>query len=139
MSLWIGAAALALNAGMHVPYLFNDPATVDAGGGSQLAMSLVPINSVTYDPFARHWWWDNLSHFLWGVTFGAIFMAFNWPVLPTFLAVTTAWEIYEYGAGERPWHTDRHGEMLWSFDHAAEDTLLDTIMGLAGAYVILIL
>lgn len=139
MSLWIGAAALAVNAGMHIPYLFNDPDEIQAGGGSELAMSLVPINSVTYDPFDRHWWWDNMTHVLWGVTLGSVFEALAWPVLLTFLLVTTAWEIYEYGAKERPWHVDENGDMLWSFDHAAEDTVLDTVMGLAGAYLVLLL
>lgn len=112
MSLWLGAGALAVNVALHVPYLFNDPENIDAGGGSKLAMSLVPINSVDYDPFDAHWWWDNLTHLLWGITLGSVFLHVGWPVLLTFLMITLAWELYEYGAEERPWHRDENGERI---------------------------
>lgn len=138
----LGATALALNALLHIPYLFNDPDSRPCGAGSQFLMGLININWLDYDPFDEHWWWDNATHALWGVTFGAL-LAVNGVSLTDslwfVLGISIAWEGYEYGAKERPWHVDQNGERLWSFDHAMEDTVLDTLMALIGTYGVYLL
>lgn len=139
MSLTIGAAALGVNALMHVPYMFNDPDTIN-GGFSKNLIGLVPINKLTYDPFDRHWWWDNVSHLLWGVSFGALFLSVigltYWQAIGASLIVASIWEVYEYVAKERPWHTNQNGDMMWLLDHALEDTLLDTYMMITGVWLV---
>lgn len=141
MSLTVGVAALSVNALMHVPYLLNDPETIE-GGCSKRLISLVPVNRLRFDPFDRFWWWDNVSHLLWGVTFGSLFFAADmsyWQAVGASLIVATIWEVYEYMAGERPWHTNQNGDMFWSIDHAWEDTLLDTYMMITGVFLVSLL
>lgn len=82
--------------------------------------------------YKEHWWWDNLAHFTAGYAIGSTLSEMTddrSTVLQAFLAITTGWEIFEYSIDERPWD----GSMTW--DHAMEDTVLDTYMGLTGAYV----
>lgn len=82
--------------------------------------------------YQEHWWWDNLAHLGAGFAIGTELGARTddrSSVLLGFLGLTTAWELFEFRIDERPWD----GSMCW--DHAMEDTVLDTVMGLAGAYL----
>lgn len=82
--------------------------------------------------YEDHWWWDNTAHFLGGYAVGSVLVDRvddRMTVLKAFLILTTAWECYEYAIDERPWD----GSMTW--DHAVEDTVLDTYMGLTGAFL----
>lgn len=84
------------------------------------------------DKFEDHWWWDNVAHFCGGLSVGTVLHEAtddDTGALAGFLLVTTLWEAFEYSVGERPWD----GSMCW--DHAMEDTVLDTVMGFLGAYV----
>lgn len=137
MSLLKGAAAGMACVAMQVPYALTGDAESAGAVGSTL-MHLVPVEvDVAYDGYDNHWWWDNVAHFFGGYAVGtALSCVFDdrETVLKAFLVVTGAWEVFEYGSRERPWHVDENGDMEWSFDHAMEDTALDTVMGLAGAY-----
>jgi len=90
------------------------------------------------DPFEVFWWWDNVTHYLFGIILGAVLYHLALPVLWGFLVVTILWEIFEYRVGERPWHTNGNGEHKWSRDHAFEDTVLDSLMGLLGVMTLLL-
>ena len=82
--------------------------------------------------YPQHWWWDNVCHLTAGYAIGSALIELTddrTTVVKAFLAITTGWEIFEYMIDERPWD----GSMEW--DHAMEDTVLDTYMGLTGAYL----
>lgn len=82
--------------------------------------------------YRSYWWYDNLAHLLAGYAVGAVLSHIadsKREALAEFLAVAVAWECFEYKIGEYPWD----GRACW--DHACEDTLLDTIMGLAGVWM----
>lgn len=84
------------------------------------------------DKFEDHWWYDNLAHVCGGISVGTVVHHYTDDVeasLWTFLGIATLWEAFEYLVGERPWD----GSM--TFDHAMEDTLLDTVMGLVGVWL----
>lgn len=84
------------------------------------------------DKFEDHWWYDNVAHLAGGVSVGTAVHNFTGDIkqsLVSFLLIATVWEIFEYLVGERPWD----GSMCW--DHAMEDTVLDTVMGLIGVYI----
>lgn len=100
-----------------------------------MGAAVVPIIMYVWYRFEDHWWWDNLSHFMAGYAFGAALADQIEPrtILIGFLLLATGWEIFEYRINERPWD----GSMDW--DHAMEDTVLDTYMGLSGAYTAMII
>lgn len=99
---------------------------------------LIPVNSdVEYTGYDNHWWWDNVAHFLGGYAVGWVLthlFGSHRRTVAGFLFVTGGWEVFEYASNERPWHTDENGEMVWAWDHAMEDTMLDTVAGAAGAW-----
>lgn len=81
----------------------------------------------------RDWWWyDNLAHACAGLALGSAIgttdsdrgqdMAFV-------ALLTTAWEAFEHWHGVRPWAGGK------TSDSAAEDTVLDTILVLACAWL----
>lgn len=79
------------------------------------------------------WWHDNAGHLAAGFGLGALAhlgLALGYVgVGGAFLACALVWEAYEYRYGIRPWDP----EDGWCHDHAVEDTLLDTYVGLTGA------
>lgn len=138
MSLRKAALAAAGCIAMQVPYgLSGDPN--ESGTVGAVVTHAVPADVNTdYDGYSNHWWWDNVAHFLGGYAVGHVLsraLGNRERVLKAFLVITGAWEAVEYLSRERPWHVDGDGEMHWSFDHAMEDTALDTVMGAAGAYL----
>lgn len=98
---------------------------------STVIASAIPIAMTAWYRYEEHWWWDNTAHFAGGYAVGDFVSNFTETRKQTLLAFTgvaACWELFEYCIGERPWD----GSMCW--DHAMEDTLLDTIMGAVGAY-----
>lgn len=104
-----------------------------------VASLVVTTMTVKHDGHEKHWWWDNLNHFIGGFAIGL--------VLPTetekrlFPAIAILWEAFEYGLArcklyERfEWFPEGPrslGYDGWEFDHQAEDTVLDTLMGYYG-------
>lgn len=116
--------------GMQIPLVLT-------GEDESVLSRAVPIDiDADYDGYSNHWWWDNMAHFAGGYVVGAVLasvLSSRERVLKAFLVLTGGWEVFERAVGERPWHTDESG-MAWTFDHAMEDTALDTVMGAAGAY-----
>lgn len=132
--------------GMQIPYALGD----DDGFASAVPVTI----EIEYDGYSDHWWWDNVAHFLAGYAVGHVLArvfsslsekrlrfslrcdegANRERVLKAFLLIAGVWETFEYQTGERPWHADESGNYEWSFDHAAEDTTLDTLVGALGAY-----
>lgn len=138
MSLRKGAMAAVGCIALQIPYaVAGDPEEVGAVG--QVLTSAVPVEVESdYDGYSDHWWWDNLAHVLAGYAVGtalSVVLSDEERVLKAFLVIIGAWEAFEYASGERPWHTDESGEMVFEFDHAMEDTALDTLAGAAGAYL----
>lgn len=91
----------------------------------------------TYEPGVDDpWWQDNLGHFIGGAAVGgAAHLALGLGLLESaaaFLAVAAVWETFEYRYNVRPWD----GREDWGMDRAIEDTVLDTVVGLAGALLV---
>lgn len=132
----IGAAAGCV--AMQIPYASSVQDPEEIGAVGMILNTAMPIEAdMDFDGYSDHWWWDNLAHFLGGYAVGYVLahaLGSRERVLKGFLVVTGAWEIFEYHTNERPWHTDENGNMEWEFDHAMEDTALDTVAGAAGAY-----
>lgn len=85
------------------------------------------------DRYEDHWWYDNLSHFCAGYAIGTALSEMEddkQVVCQRFLVITSLWELFEYSIDERPWD-----DSVEDFDHAMEDTVLDTYMGLTGAFI----
>lgn len=132
-----GLAAGATCVAMQIPYGLSGDSEKAGAFGSVLC-DLAPSADMEFTGYDDHWWWDNVAHFFGGYAVGtalSLVLRDEERVLKAFLVLTGAWEVFEYATHERPWHVDESGEMLWEFDHAMEDTALDTIVGAAGAYV----
>jgi len=80
----------------------------------------------------RDWWWyDNVAHLSAGISLGSLVATEGSSLLQDLLAVaglSASWELAEYLSGTYPWGDlpDRA---------AAEETLLDTVLVLLGAYI----
>lgn len=99
----------------------------------------VAILSLKHDGHERHWWWDNLNHFLGGFILGMI-LPRNEP--RRVVVVSVIWEGLEYVMAETkfneaiglfPSGPRALGYDEWSFDHQVEDCVLDTVMAHEGA------
>lgn len=138
MTIKKGALAAVVSIAMQIPFAVSKNGK-HAGVVGEKLIKITPVELDTdYNGYDQHWWWDNVSHYLAGYAIGKFFSVFTddeRKILGGFVITATGWEIFEYLSGERPWHTDENGETAWSFDHAAEDTILDTIVGVVGAYI----
>lgn len=130
-------AAIACIA-MQIPFVVSKDKE-NAGVLGSFLMNYIPVElNMNYSGYDEHWWWDNAAHYLAGYSLGALFSTFTddkETAVKAFVATAVGWEIFEYVSRERPWHINGDGEMDWSFDHAAEDTVLDVIVGAIGAYI----
>lgn len=90
----------------------------------------VAIMHVAYR-YPNHWWYDNVAHLLGGVCMGALLPGDRDATARRFLAVATIWEAYEWASGE----PRSMGDPEWPMDRKVEDTILDTIVGMVGAYI----
>lgn len=80
--------------------------------------------------YERYFWFDNIAHVLGGVMVGGFLYdddARASYVLGATLGVAALWEGFEAVRGVRPWAGEK------SYDDAAEDTILDTLLVLFGA------
>lgn len=97
-----------------------------------LSLSLVGVMQV-WGAYRKHWWFDNVAHFLGGFGIGAIASdgVEDDEMFAVGLAMSMAgfWEVFEYLKGIRPWSGEK------TVDEAAEDTLLDTILVAFGAWL----
>lgn len=86
----------------------------------------------TTDRYDQHARWDDACHLLAGYAVG-VALSIDGADRPTicrrFLAVTSAWELFEYAIGERPW------DGSCSTRGAVIDTVADTVMGTVGAWL----
>lgn len=86
----------------------------------------------TTDRYEAHARWDDAAHLLAGYSLG-VALSIDGADRPTvcrrFLAVTSAWELFEYAIGERPW------DGSCSTAGAVVDTVADTVMGTVGAWI----
>ena len=109
---------------------------VSAIGG---AVAVLTMNHL-HEGYEKHWWWDNVVHFMSGFVLGMI--------LPedyeegSFLGMATVWELFEWysissGLSEKSSRLPQRamGTPEWSLDHQVEDTALDTIVGYWGVKV----
>jgi hypothetical protein len=105
------------------------------------AASVVAVLSLKHDGHERHWWWDNLNHFLGGFVLGMVSPRNE---RRTVVMVSVCWEAVEYvmsqsGVNEVvglfPGGPRALGFDGWSVDHQIEDTMLDTVMAREGARV----
>lgn len=138
MGILKGALAGVGCIAMQIPYgLAEDPEEVGAVG--EILTTAMPLSVATdWDGYSNHWWWDNLAHYLAGYAIGSFLSPYyrdERKVIERFVQIAALWEGFEYVSQERPWHTDENGDMVWEWDHAMEDTVLDTIVGTYGAYV----
>lgn len=80
--------------------------------------------------YERYWWFDNAAHFLGGVTVGGFVATEDSSRLMDLsltLGVATVWEGFEAWMNVSPWDGSH------DYDDAVEDTILDTVLVLAGA------
>lgn len=92
----------------------------------------------TYEPgHDDPWWYDNALHFASGVVIGLPLVVFGGAAVGYlgFLLAAFVWEAFEYAYNIRPW--DERED--WTKDRAIEDTILDTVMGLAGVFMVVLL
>lgn len=92
-----------------------------------------------HDGHEKHWWWDNVNHFVGGFALGLILphgkeerlffpLAIVWEGFEWWLARQKLYERYDwYPEGPRSM-----GYKGWSLDHQVEDTILDTVVGYYG-------
>lgn len=102
--------------------------------------TVVTMSLVFHEKHREHWWWDNVAHFLGGFGLGMLYPDGQEHRL--FLVTAAVWEAFEYWLARQklyetydwaPKGPRSLGYEEWSFDHQAEDTLLDTVMGYYGA------
>lgn len=109
---------------------------------SLLVASVVVGMTVAHDGHEKHWYWDNINHFLGGFALGLL--------LPegkerhSYYAIAAVWEAFEWKLATMKLY-EKHdliprgprsmGFEDWSFDHQIEDTILDTLMGDLGVRV----
>jgi len=83
--------------------------------------------------YRRYFWFDNVAHFIGGVAVGGFASRPDSTVpfdLSVALGASALWELAEYEFGVFPFGGKT------SEDYAAEDTVLDTIMVLLGAFIV---
>jgi len=138
MSYKRGALAAVGCIVLQIPYGVSCDSEEAGAVGTVLSRVIPSDESVTFDGYSDHWWWDNAAHVLGGYAVGTVLSRVcsdERRAMQAFFAVTGVWEAFEYHTDERPWHTDENDDMVWTFDHAMEDTALDTVAGAAGAWL----
>jgi hypothetical protein len=82
------------------------------------------------DGYSDWWWFDNAMHFTGGVAAGSAIVGRDSSIvqdMAVVFCIATIWELIEYHKGIKPWDG-------MSNRAAAEDTLLDTLLVMMGAY-----
>lgn len=107
-----------------------------------LAGSMVLAMTAKHDGHRKHWWWDNVNHFVGGFAVGM--MLPDGKERSRLLVICAGWEAFEYALARAklyetfdsvPEAPRSLGYEGWEFDHQMEDTVLDTVMAYQGMKV----